>query len=317
MSDVGAVELFAQHTEQGDAYGERHGASEDAGEAKGLDTAQNRDEHQKAVDLMQAVHYDEGAHDVVAVRHQDGAPYQEEDRHSSVAFGQQQGVVAGLEGGGAAGMTKQARGGAVIATGRIVIDFGRCKACELCIDACPTSAIQADGLDATRCISYFTIELKEEIPSDVQGKFGNWVFGCDICQEVCPWNRFAPHECLPEFTGRRWNVSAERVPVEILRMTATDFQQVFGGTALERTGRDVMRRNAAIVLGNLRQLEGDAELLVALRDDSPLVRSAAGWALCRRGGAVGLAAVREQLEREPSAEVAVDLRLSLSERGES
>ena len=100
-------------------------------------------------------------------------------------------------------------------------------------------------------------------------------------------------------------------------MTATDFQQVFGGTALERTGRDVMRRNAAIVLGNLRQLEGDAELLVALRDDSPLVRSAAGWALCRRGGAVGLAAVREQLEREPSAEVAVDLRLSLSERGES
>jgi HEAT repeat protein len=103
--------------------------------------------------------------------------------------------------------------------------------------------------------------------------------------------------------------------VELLRMSVVDFQQVFGGTALERTGRDVMRRNAAIVLGNLRQLEGDAELLVALRDDSPLVRSAAGWALCRRGGAVGLAAVREQLLRECVTEVACDLRLSLEECG--
>lgn len=194
-----------------------------------------------------------------------------------------------------------------------------CGTCTRCLDECPTDAFPEAGvLDARRCISYLTIELRDRsVPRELREGIGGWLFGCDVCQEVCPWNRFAPHECLPEFTGRRWNVSAERVPVELLRMTATDFQQVFGGTALERTGRDVMRRNAAIVLGNLRQLEGDAELLVALRDDSPLVRSAAGWALCRRGGAVGLAAVREQLEREPSAEVAVDLRLSLSERGES
>ncbi len=192
-----------------------------------------------------------------------------------------------------------------------------CGSCTRCLDECPTDAFPESGvLDARRCISYLTIELRDRgIPRELRAGVGGWLFGCDVCQEVCPWNRFAPGECLSEFRDRRgaWPLMVD--PAGLLRMGEVEFLQVFRGTPLERTGCEVLRRNAAIVLGNLPELGGEGELVSALEDESGLVRAAAGWALCRRGGEPGIAAVRARLLREGDGEVACDLRLSLEECG--
>jgi epoxyqueuosine reductase len=118
-----------------------------------------------------------------------------------------------------------------------------CGTCRRCIEACPTEAISPQGylLDASKCISYLTIELREEIPTAFDGKMGNWAFGCDICQEVCPWNRFAkPHqtpafEPHPELMGMKKS--------EWLEMTEEGFQKIFKKSAVKRTKFEGLRRN--------------------------------------------------------------------------
>jgi len=117
-----------------------------------------------------------------------------------------------------------------------------CGSCTRCLDACPTDAItQAGVVDASKCISYFTIELKDEIPGSVKGKFENWMFGCDICQDVCPWNRFStphqepdflPHPELKEMTRRDWE-----------EITAETFSKVFQKSAVKRAKMEGLRRN--------------------------------------------------------------------------
>jgi len=117
-----------------------------------------------------------------------------------------------------------------------------CGTCTRCMDACPTEAIVAPYVvDGSKCISYFTIELKEEIPLHVQGKFENWVFGCDICQDVCPWNRFSkpsreekfnPKQGLLEMTGEEWQEITEEI-----------FQKIFSDSAVKRTGYKGLKRN--------------------------------------------------------------------------
>jgi epoxyqueuosine reductase len=117
-----------------------------------------------------------------------------------------------------------------------------CGSCTACLDACPTDAFVAPyKLDASKCISYFTIELKDAIPNEVKGQFDNWAFGCDICQEVCPWNRFAaPHEEpafqpkpeLMNMTKGDWNEVTEEV-----------FSRLFEVSAVQRTGFDGLKRN--------------------------------------------------------------------------
>lgn len=121
-----------------------------------------------------------------------------------------------------------------------VKDF--CGTCTACMDACPTDAIPDPYVvDASKCISYFTIELKEQIPNDVKGKFENWVFGCDICQDVCPWNRFSkphnepafePHEQLEGMTKTDWEEITEDV-----------FREVFRKSAVKRTKYEGLKRN--------------------------------------------------------------------------
>lgn len=122
----------------------------------------------------------------------------------------------------------------------IIKDF--CGTCTKCIDACPTDAIVAPGVvDGSKCISYFTIELKEEIPQEVKGKFENWVFGCDICQDVCPWNRFSkphqegrflPHPELAGFTPKEWQ-----------EITKETFEKVFRKSPLKRAKWEGLRKN--------------------------------------------------------------------------
>ena len=119
-----------------------------------------------------------------------------------------------------------------------------CGTCTRCIDACPTDAITEKGfeLDASKCISYATIELKDEnIPSVFDGKMEDWAFGCDICQEVCPWNKFStphgeedfmPHEVLSKLSREDWR-----------QMTEAQFDEIFEGTPLKRTGYKGLMRN--------------------------------------------------------------------------
>jgi epoxyqueuosine reductase len=159
-------------------------------------------------------------------------------------------------------------------------DAQHCGTCTACLDACPTQAFDGPWkLDARKCISYLTIELKTTVPDEWRGRLGDWLFGCDVCQEVCPWNHKAPpaHEALApraDLTG----IDA----AELLGLSAEAFRARFEGTALyPRPGRPVVLRNAALVLGN----SGDRRALPALRraldDPEPLVREAAAWAIAR------------------------------------
>lgn len=121
-----------------------------------------------------------------------------------------------------------------------VMDY--CGTCTRCIDACPTEAIVKPGLvDGSRCISYFTIELKEAIPPSVQGKFENWVFGCDICQDVCPWNRFATPHSEPEFDPTSDLKNLKKKDWE--EITEETFRKVFPKSPLKRTKIQGLKRN--------------------------------------------------------------------------
>jgi epoxyqueuosine reductase len=121
-----------------------------------------------------------------------------------------------------------------------------CGTCTKCIDACPTDAIVESGVvDGSRCISYFTIELKEQIPQGMKGKFENWIFGCDICQDVCPWNRFSkphqeaeflPHQDLKNMTRRDWE-----------EITQETFDRVFQKSAVKRTKLEGLARNISFI----------------------------------------------------------------------
>ena len=129
----------------------------------------------------------------------------------------------------------------------------RCGSCRRCLDACPTSAFpEPRVLDATRCISYLTIEARSPVPAELAPHVGDWVFGCDVCQEVCPWNvRFARETTEPRYVAK----PAGDWPTleELVRMSEREHEEVFGGTALERAGRAGLARNAAVVRENERR----------------------------------------------------------------
>ncbi len=117
-----------------------------------------------------------------------------------------------------------------------------CGTCTACIDACPTEAIvQPYVVDGSKCISYFTIELKEEIPNHVKGKFENWAFGCDICQDVCPWNRFSKPHREPQFNPK--TELMEMTKQEWQEITEDVFKKLFSASAVKRTGYKGLKRN--------------------------------------------------------------------------
>ena len=162
----------------------------------------------------------------------------------------------------------------------------RCGTCTRCIEACPTQAITSPReLDARRCISYLTIELREEIPVELREGIGDRIYGCDVCQDVCPWNlrfsqelpeesSFAPREVL---AGK----DARQLASELLAASREEFSPAFRGSPMKRAKLRGLKRNAAVVLGNVGTPE-DADVLTrALDDDEPLVREHATWALAR------------------------------------
>ena len=153
-----------------------------------------------------------------------------------------------------------------------------CGTCTRCLDVCPTDALREPHvLDARRCLAYLTIELRDQpIPTDLRHGLQDWMFGCDLCQEVCPWNRHAPAANRPEFLPA---ISTQQSAVEFLQLTTEQFRQKYKHTPLSRPGRPGMARNAAIVLGNTHNPDYLPILLHALHDESPLVRGAAIWAI--------------------------------------
>ena len=134
-----------------------------------------------------------------------------------------------------------------------------CGTCTRCLDACPTDAFVAPYvLDANRCISYLTIELKGSIPEEVRGKMGELVYGCDICQSVCPWNRkFSCGDVLPQFEPRPWNVNPD--PAELVALTDEEFRTRYKNSPIKRTKLRGLQRNAAVARAN-REAGTDADL---------------------------------------------------------
>ena len=154
----------------------------------------------------------------------------------------------------------------------------RCGTCTRCIEACPTHCILLDRtLDARRCIAYLTIENKGEIPPDLRPQMGNWTFGCDVCQVVCPWNRFATNEYDPDFTAYPGRPNPDLTAD--LKLTPQRFNQKFKDSPVQRAHRAGYLRNTAIALGNSGSTAGIPALESALQDEAPLVRTHAEWAL--------------------------------------
>ena len=187
-----------------------------------------------------------------------------------------------------------------------------CGTCTACLDACPTDAFPAPYvLDATRCISYLTIELRDHVPRELRPGMGDWVFGCDICQEVCPWNRRSVPGCEPAFQPRE-NLNPLKLG-ELFDLDDEAFRGRFRRTPLWRSKRRGLLRNAAIAMGN-RPAEGNVGPLVkGLNDEEPLIRAACAWALGRQPFPQAREALRRRQEQEDDPHVRTEIRAALDE----
>jgi epoxyqueuosine reductase len=191
---------------------------------------------------------------------------------------------------------------------------GTCGRCTRCMERCPTGAIKAPGVvDARLCISYLTIENRGEIPRNLRTLVGDWAFGCDVCQEVCPYNkRKATRSRWPEFSEEDGAGPYLEI-VEVLGIrTDEEFERRFAGTPLTRPGRAGLLRNCCVAAGNLGLQRAVPALIRCLREDeSPLVRGHAAWALGEIGGAE--AALREAAEEEWDPACLEEIELALAD----
>jgi epoxyqueuosine reductase len=185
-----------------------------------------------------------------------------------------------------------------------------CGTCRACLDACPTDAFpQPYVLDASRCISYLTIELREAMPRDLRSGVGDWVFGCDVCQDVCPWNSRAPENRHAEFMPR-----VDGNPMELVALFLLDdaeFRAKFRHTPLWRPKRRGLLRNAAIALGNRPTAAAMPALTYGLNDREALVRGACAWALGRYVSDESRDALSNRLECETDTGVINEIRAAL------
>jgi len=189
------------------------------------------------------------------------------------------------------------------------IKTDHCGECTLCIEACPTSCILPDRtLDATRCISYLTIELKGAIPVELRPLTQGWIFGCDICQQVCPWNlRFAQPTAEAAFQSRAF--LDEPTPQDFLQLSPESYRRELSKSPLKRAKRSGLLRNAAVAAGNAAERASipDLERLLVQEQD-PLPRAHAAWALGELGE---LEALRTALDSEQDPEVLAEIQLAL------
>lgn len=189
----------------------------------------------------------------------------------------------------------------------------RCGRCRLCLDACPTGAFVGPYvLDARRCISYLTIELKGPIPRELRPSVGTHIFGCDICQDVCPYNAKAEATGEPAFQPRPGLHAPELIP--LLTLTETEFRRNFAGGPILRAKRRGLLRNVCVALGNLKRPEAVPALVAALRQDpDPLVRGHAAWALGRIRTEGSLAALWDARARETDPGILEEIDCAIRE----
>src|SRR3984893_2507144 len=185
-----------------------------------------------------------------------------------------------------------------------------CGTCRQCLELCPTGAL-AEGyvIEPRLCISYLTIEHRGPIPVALRSRLGNWIFGCDICQEVCPWNvstGATPDDALMPFLP------------DLMALEDEGFRRRFGKSAVARTRRRGLLRNAAVVLGNSGNRDAVAVLARSLENEiEPLVRSHAAWALGRLGGATARAALERLRGTEIDPDVSAEVEAALRAPGEA
>ena len=186
-----------------------------------------------------------------------------------------------------------------------------CGTCTACIDACPTDAfVQPHVLDATQCISYLTIEHRTAVPTALRSKMQDWILGCDICQEVCPWNRKAPLSQEADFQPLDGHN-----PIELrslFQLTDDQFRERFRKTPLWRPKRRGILRNAAIALGNTPNQDNLDALALGLTDSEPLVRGATAWALGNHHYDRASEILKQALGLEPMDEVRHEITDSIS-----
>ena len=190
-----------------------------------------------------------------------------------------------------------------------------CGSCVRCIEACPTGAIVGPYvLDNTRCISYQTIENRGAIPRELRPLMMDWIFGCDICQEVCPVNRKAPTTREPAFhrDDHRDDLSTLDL-LELLSLTEEDFRERFAGTPIMRAKLVGLKRNACVALGNRRQPSAVPALSQSLHEDVALVQGHAAWALGQIGGEEAHLALQQAMAAELDAEVSEEINAALAE----
>jgi epoxyqueuosine reductase len=192
-------------------------------------------------------------------------------------------------------------------------DCGLCESCYHGTEACPTGAIVEPGVvDARRCISYWTIEHRGWIPREVRPTLEDMIFGCDLCQEACPFNRRVALTSHPEFHPRPETGTRPRL-LPLLNISEADYRRRFRRSAVKRAGRSGLRRNVAVAMGDLGDVRAVPELIVALRDPTdPVVRGHAAWALGQIGGSAALAALRDARESERDAQVREEIDEALS-----
>ena len=250
--------------------------------------ARGDDYHDVMLDRLRELHRwieERVGHAVVGKAYVDTGPLLERDLARRAGLGWQ----------GKNTMLINPRAGSFFFLGTLLVDIplaadapftaDHCGSCTRCIDACPTDAIvEPRILDATRCISYLTIELKGEIPAEFHGAIGEHLYGCDVCQEVCPWNeKFALALREPAFAPRAAlaGKDARVLARDLLAMSPEQFSVAFKGSPMKRAKLRGLKRNAAVVLGNVGTAD-DADVLTrALDDEEPLVREHARWALDR------------------------------------
>lgn len=189
-----------------------------------------------------------------------------------------------------------------------------CGSCTRCLEACPTGALpEPYHLDSNRCISYWTIEHRGPLPPEAREMVGEWVFGCDICQEVCPWNTAPQGAHHPEL-----DLPPEREDLDLarlLRLGREEYVERFRGSPMKRAKLEGLQRNAAVAMGNRRDPRYVAPLAATLAEGEPLVRAHAAWALGRIGGDEARQALEEAWTREADEVVRVEIWAALETRG--
>ena len=188
-----------------------------------------------------------------------------------------------------------------------------CGSCTRCLDACPTGALaEPYRLDSNRCISYWTIEHRGALLDEARRMVGGWVFGCDVCQEVCPWNAgperpegaVHPEMELPPERG-------ELTLAGLLGLPREEYVERFRGSPMKRAKLQGLQRNAAVAMGNRREPRYVEPLAAALREGTSQVRGHAAWALGRIGGEAARAALEVALRTEEDAEIRADIEAAL------